>query len=292
MPISMTGFGHHEISEDGIIIRVDIKALNSRYLDLNFKLPRILSEFEPQLSNLIKDYLIRGRIIIHVEYEADDSSDNGLILNENLLKQFVNTATKAGKILNTSKLPDIDFFLNQTDIIKTDLDIDKEQIENCLEKTVIFALQETQKMRKIEGENLTKDLKNRLSHISDCIENIDIHTNQNRATLIQKYRDRINKLIDNSEIDEMRFNQEIAILVERRDISEEIVRFKSHAKLFGSYLKNKEGQIGKKMNFLLQEMGREVNTIGSKTDLSKVSHIVVDMKDDLEKLREQVQNIL
>ena len=147
-------------------------------------------------------------------------------------------------------------------------------------------------MRKIEGENLTKDLMNRLSHISDCIENIDIHTNQNRATLIQKYRDRINKLIDNSEIDEMRFNQEIAILVERRDISEEIVRFKSHTKLFGSYLKNKEGQIGKKMNFLLQEMGREVNTIGSKTDLSKVSHIVVDMKDDLEKLREQVQNIL
>ena len=93
-----------------------------------------LSEFETKLSNLIKDYLIRGRIIIHVEYEADNSSDNGLILNENLLKQFVNTATKAGKILNISKLPDIDFFLNQSDIIKTDLDIDKEQIENCLEK--------------------------------------------------------------------------------------------------------------------------------------------------------------
>lgn len=288
----MTGFGHHEVSENGIVIRVDIKALNSRYLDLNFKLPRTLSEFEPKISNLIKDYLKRGRIIIHVELEADGTSDNGLSLNENLLKQLVNTASKAGKILETSKLPDIEFFLNQPDIIKTDLELDKEQIENCLEKTLIFALQETQKMRKIEGENLTIDLKNRLSHISDCIENINNHTNKNRGNLIQKYRDRIHKLIDNSEIDELRLNQEIAILVERRDISEEIVRFKSHAKLFGTYLKKKEGQVGKKMNFLLQEMGREVNTIGSKTDLSEVSHIVVDMKDDLEKLREQVQNIL
>lgn len=292
MPLSMTGFGHGENSENGILIRVDIKSLNSRFLDLNFKLQRTLSEFENKIANLVKEYLIRGRVTIHIECELDGHAENGLILDEILLNQLMKTAAKAGQILGHTKLPDIEYFLNQPDVLKKELQIDKEQIDNCLEKTLIFALQETLKMRKIEGKNLTIDLQERMSQICKCIEKISILAEKHRDKLLQRYRDRIQKLIEKTEIDDVRLNQEISIMVERRDISEEVVRFKSHTELFKSYFKEKNGQIGKKMNFLLQEMGREVNTIGSKTDLSEISHIVVDMKDDLEKMREQVQNIL
>ena len=292
MPLSMTGFGHYEMSNNGIIIRIDIKSLNGRFLDVNFKSPKLFSEFEIKVSGLVKEYLHRGRITINLDFEIDQENDNGIILDENLLSQFISTASRANIILGKTKLPELDFFLNQPDVLKKDFKIDKEEIEKIIKKTLIFALQETQKMRKIEGKNLTIDLKKRLSGISNSINKINSLSEKNRSNLIERYRNKIKLLINNTEIDDIRLNQEIAILIERRDISEEIVRFCSHSELFNSYLLKKNTQVGKKMNFILQEMGREINTIGSKTDLTEISHIVIDMKDDLEKMREQVQNIL
>jgi uncharacterized protein (TIGR00255 family) len=294
MPYSMTGFGNAEYSKDGITIRVSIKSLNSRFLDIHLKLPRLLYEFESNINTLVKKYLERGRVSISMEIESESDSDllDEINLDVPRLKQYIGLIDDISSEIQNINKPNIEYFLNNQEIVKKETKLNKEQIEICLKKSLILGLQETQKLRKIEGLKLSEDLALRIDISNQIIEEIKTVTDSNWNIQIEKYKKRISSLIDDVKIDEQRLVQEIAIIAEKRDITEEITRFNAHTELFKDFLNESSNQIGKKMNFLLQEIGREVNTIGSKTDITKVSHLVVNLKNEIEKIREQVQNIL
>jgi len=292
MPYSMTGFGNAEYSNDGITIRVSIKSLNSRFLDIHLKLPRILYEFESIINTLVKEYLERGRVSISMEIESETDLFDEINLDIPRLKQYMGLIDEISSEIQNINKPNIEYFLNNQEIVKKETKLNKEQIEICLKKSLILGLQETQKLRKIEGQKLSDDLALRIDISNQIVEEIKSITDSTWNTQIEKYKKRISNLINDVKIDEQRLAQEIAIIAEKRDITEEIIRFKAHSELFKDFLIESNNQIGKKMNFLLQEIGREVNTIGSKTDITKVSHLVVNLKNEIEKIREQVQNIL
>ena len=292
MPLSMTGFGSAEYSENGISVSVDIKSLNSRFLDIHLKLHRSLYEYESKINSLVKDFLERGRVTVSMDIKFESDKLENLILDKSRLRQYIKIAEEISYEDNSLKPLEISYFLNNSEIVQKETTFNKELIENCIEKSLIFALEETKKLRKIEGSKLGDDLSNRINVSNDIINNIKIETDSNRSIQIEKYRQRVQNICDDVTVDEQRIAQEIAILVEKKDITEELIRFKAHSDLFDEFLNNSESLVGKKMNFLLQEMGREVNTIGSKTDLTQVSHLVVNLKNEIEKIREQVQNIL
>ena len=292
MPLSMTGYGNAEYSENGITISVDVKTLNSRFLDIHLKLHRSLYEFESKINSLVKEYLERGRVTVSMDIKFDTGELDKLILDKNRLRQYIKIAEEISYENKNLTPLDLGYFINNSEIVQKETNFNKELIENCIEKSLILALQETQKLRKIEGQKLGEDLAKRIEISANIIDEIKNVTDSNWSVQIEKYRNRIQNILEDVKIDEQRVVQEIAIIAEKRDITEEITRFKAHSELFNEFLNDSNNQVGKKMNFLLQEMGREVNTIGSKTDLTQVSHIVVDLKNEIEKIREQVQNIL
>ena len=292
MPLSMTGFGSAEYSENGISVSVDIKSLNSRFLDIHLKLHRSLYEYESKINSLVKEFLERGRVTVSMDIKFQSDKLENLILDKSRLRQYIKIAEEISYEDNSLKPLEISYFLNNSEIVQKETNFNKELIENCIEKSLILALQETQKLRKIEGAKLGDDLFSRINVSNDIINNIKIETESNWSAQVEKYRQRVQNICDDVTVDEQRIAQEIAILAEKKDITEELIRFKAHSDLFDEFLNNSESLVGKKMNFLLQEMSREVNTIGSKTDLTKVSHLVVNLKNEIEKIREQVQNIL
>ena len=292
MPLSMTGFGSAEYSENGVSVSVDIKSLNSRFLDIHLKLHRSLYEYESKINSLVKDFLERGRVTVSMDIKFESDKLENLVLDKSRLRQYIKIAEEISYEDNSLKPLEISYFLNNSEIVQKETNFNKELIENCIEKSLILALQETQKLRKIEGSKLGDDLSNRINVSNGIINNIKIETESNWSTQVEKYRQRVQNICDDVTVDEQRIAQEIAILAEKKDITEELIRFKAHSDLFDEFLNNSESLVGKKMNFLLQEMGREVNTIGSKTDLTQVSHLVVNLKNEIEKIREQVQNIL
>ena len=181
--------------------------------------------------------------------------------------------------------------LNLPDVIKFNNIQLNEIIEDNLFNSIKIALEDLNKMRKIEGANLGDDLIKRIELLSSYLNNIESELKVSLKESLNKYKIKLNSIINDKNLDENRLLQEVVILLEKKDITEEIVRLRSHYNLFSDFLKNEEPK-GKKMNFLHQEMIREVNTIGSKTDNINISHIVINMKEELEKIKEQVQNIL
>ena len=292
MPLSMTGFGSAEYVKDGITVSVDIKSLNSRFLDVHLKLHRSLNEFESKINSLVKDYLERGRITVSMDIKYESNDLENLILDKPRLKQYIKLVEDITCESKKIKPLDISYILNNSEIVKKETNFNKDLIEKCIEKSLILALNETYELRKIEGEKLSDDLKSRINDSNAIINKIKIETESNWSGQIEKYQKRVENIANDVVVDEQRLAQEIAIYAEKKDITEELIRFKSHSDLFNVFLNDSDNLIGKKMNFLLQEMSREVNTIGSKTDITKVSHLVVDLKNEIEKIREQVQNIL
>ena len=292
MLTSMTGYGIVENMEDGFSVVVDIKSLNSRFLDIQCKLNRSLKEYEPKINALVKKYLLRGRIIVNIDISYETSKFDKISFDKIRFKQYMAVIEEIEKENKKIKPVDINYFLSNPEIIIKDTNYNKEIIESCIEKSLILVLEQVQKFRRVEGKKLESEFYNRLEISDKIIDKIKYITDSNLENQLEKYKSRVKSIFEGSNIDEQRLNQEISIIVEKKDITEEIVRFKAHLCLFEDFLKENEEPIGKKMNFLLQEMVREVNTVGSKTDLTKVSHLVVDLKSEIEKIREQVQNIL
>ena len=168
---------------------------------------------------------------------------------------------------------------------------DEDVLKNIFLTALKKALDEMKKIRLKEGENIQSDLVMRLGLLKEIVDEIRTISESNRDVTLKRYKKKILSLVEDVSVDESRLYQEVAILSEKKDITEELVRLDSHLDLFNNYIDSSENK-GKKLNFILQEMSREINTIGSKTDVIEISHMVVDMKDELEKIREQVQNIV
>jgi len=283
---SMTGFGRGTaISNEGKI-NVEITSLNSRYHDIKFLGINIHPQTEERIKRYTLDYLNRGNIKVHIDI---DKIKDGQILTfnkdrfdtiQNILKDI---HIKYGQKLNLSDI------ISTHDILSfIDADIDDDE---KLMKAVDSALKQLNGMRAIEGKQIYKDLMNRIRIIKKDLSIIKNSSDKMPKRKKKDLSDKIKSIIDKDAIDQNRLMQEVAYLIERSDITEEIVRVKIHLDNFIKYLKYDE-PVGKRLNFLIQEINREINTIGSKSPMHDVTIKIVEIKNEIEKIREQVQNIL
>ncbi|HKK24239.1 MAG TPA: YicC/YloC family endoribonuclease [Gracilimonas sp.] len=292
MIISMTGFGRGETTENGITATVEIKSLNSRYLDVSTRLPQRLQDRELEAKELVQEYVNRGKINITVNVSEADSAGLSIAVDTNKVvgySQIIKELKEAAGIDEPITIRDItqfnDVFINKEE--------DEEILEekwNVAEKALQEALRSLLKMRTQEGDQLKNDLIDRIDFIDENIEIITKETNGRADETREKLLERINNLVDEDKIDPERLEMEVAILVDKMDVTEEIVRLRSHLKFFKEAVEQPE-PAGRQLNFLTQEINRELNTIGSKANNSEIAQYVVKCKEALEQIREQVQNV-
>lgn len=288
----MTGFGRGETTENGITATVEIKSLNSRYLDVSTRLPQRLQDRELEAKELVQEYVNRGKINITVNVSEADSAGPSIAVDTNKVvgySKIIKELKEAAGIDEPITIRDITQF--------NDVFINKEEDEEILEekwkvaeKALQEALRSLLKMRTQEGDQLKNDLIDRIDFIDENIEIITKETNGRADETREKLLERINNLIDEDKIDPERLEMEVAILVDKMDVTEEIVRLRSHLKFFKEAVEQPE-PAGRQLNFLTQEINRELNTIGSKANNSEIAQYVVKCKEALEQIREQVQNV-
>ncbi len=290
MIYSMTGYGKGNAGNKKFSAEVEIKSVNSRFFEVYLKLPPALSAFDYELREIIKSKVKRGKINTVISLKRN-GLENGLIaIDLTKLKKHITLLKKiktAAKIKDNIKLEDIlankDIFTSEEiKIYASDFSI----VKSALNK----ALVDLNKMKKNEGAALSKDIVHRATNIEKNVYSIEKEFNKSINDYYTNLKKRAAELISNVEIDSERLNLELALLADRADITEECVRLKSHLNFFKSSLKN-EQEPGRKLNFLCQEINREANTISSKSVSTVIIHKAVHIKEEVEKIREQIQNI-
>ncbi|MFW6011172.1 MAG: YicC/YloC family endoribonuclease [Desulfosalsimonas sp.] len=289
---SMTAFSGAEKTEHGISTAVEIRGVNSRYLDVVTRLPSSYAGLEDSVKQKVAAKVYRGRIEIRVTIKEPEAEIRDFAVNKPLAEAYYKVLTDLCSHLNIKESPGLSHILNASGIIEAvESEKNLETVGKLLEKTMDEALKTFDEMRTTEGRTMAEDLSRRLEFIDKCIDRID----SAREGLIEYYQKRLKNRIrqltgDSGETDQSRIAQEAAILADKSDISEELTRARSHAKQFRQIMESNEPG-GKQLNFLLQEFSREFNTMGVKAASAEISHEVVSAKTELEKLREQVQNI-
>ncbi|PKP57418.1 YicC family protein [Candidatus Atribacteria bacterium HGW-Atribacteria-1] len=287
---SMTGYGVGRAKEEDGECLVEIKSLNNKYCDVNIKNNFQSLEIEQKMEKLIKDRVSRGKVNILVKVENYGLTEEKIILNEDIADScYKNLKTLKEKY----KLKDeigIDSMLKFKDIFTIVKEEESAKIWPLVEKATNLALDSLLKMREREGKVLVADIRKRVKKIQKLIDKIEKYSKSSPLDYKDKFLSIIKNLTDGLNVDEGRIELEAAIFAEKTDITEEITRLKSHLIQFDDLL-NSEESVGRKMDFLTQEINREVNTIGSKTNDIKVTSLVVLVKSELEKVREQARNI-
>ena len=287
----MTGYGRADEQNDQLVLSVEIRSVNSRFLDFAPRIPKSLQRFEDDAYKMVKQMCERGRVSLSAKVDFIPGTKNGMTLNQEKLEEYMTIVRGIQKTSERDDMPSMGDILRLPDILIRNEPGDEDDLKQIFLTALKKALDEMEKIRLIEGKNIQSDLINRLNSIKKIVDEIRTISELNRDVTLEHYKKKIQILTEDVSVDESRLHQEAAILSEKKDITEELVRLSSHIDLFERYIDTSENK-GKKLNFILQEMGREINTIGSKTDVIKISHMVVDMKDELEKIREQVQNIV
>ncbi|MEX0843831.1 MAG: YicC/YloC family endoribonuclease [Balneolaceae bacterium] len=292
MIISMTGFGRGEATENGITATVEIKSLNSRYLDLSVRLPQRLQDKELVVKELVQKTINRGKLNITVYITESEAGEPSISVDETKVKGYMKILKN---LRETAGIDDAITIENLTQF--NDVFINKEEDEEVLEhkwavgeKALKEAVNSLLKMRTQEGDQLKNDLVDRIEFIEENLKIITKDTDGRGDEIRTKLQERIKTLIEEEKIDPERLELEIAILADKMDITEEIVRLKSHLKFFLEAVEQPE-PAGRRLNFLTQEINRELNTIGSKANNSDIAQYVVKCKEALEQIREQVQNV-
>lgn len=293
MTYSMTGYGRGEASSDRIKIVVEIKSVNHRYSEIVAKIPKKMNPFEERIKTMIKDQVQRGRIELYVNYEEQVGADYSILPNDAVLDQYY----AALKLLKDRYALRDDVTLSlmsrHPEAFRVEyVEVDGEAIWSVLEKAAAAAIGQMIEMRKTEGAKLVVDILERISQMKSRLEKIESQSPQIVEAYRQKMRDRLTDLLGDMgiQIDEARIAHEIAIFADKTNVTEEIVRLKSHFDQIADII-DQGGAAGRKLDFLVQEMNREVNTIGSKSPDFEISNDVIELKSELEKIREQIQNI-
>jgi len=287
---SMTGFSKAETSEQGITASVEIKSVNGRYLETSVKLPKNLNHKEFDVREATRKALSRGSIFVNINIQQGTASQL-MQFNEEAAAEYFSAIEKLKKRLKIKEPITLSHLFAFADgMIESKQDDASEKIWKLVSKSLGEALKELDVMRKKEGNEIARDLRNRIKIIEESLAKIEDKAIERIPEERQRLRQRIAQLFESDEIDEQRLQLEIVILADKLDISEECVRLRSHIKFFHETMKQTDA-VGRKLNFLLQEMHREVNTIGSKANDADIAQIVVVMKEELERTREQVQNI-
>ena len=286
----MTGFGHAVVSKDGRELSIELKSVNHRFLDLALRMPRSLAFLEDTVRNTLGTMLARGHVDIFANYRNTRNDSKKVEINMPMLSAYMTAARQAAEELGIENDLTLSRALRLTDIVSvTEADDDRPALAELMKDALTRAANELIAMRMREGERLSSDMKTRLGVIADIREKIS-----ERAPLVveeqrKKLNERIESLLSETEIDRARLATEIALFADKVSIDEELVRLSSHIDAAGELLEN-NGSIGRKLDFIVQEMNREFNTIGSKANDKTIASLVIDGKAELEKMREQVQN--
>ena len=289
---SMTAFARLEKIKDKPTITIEIRSYNSRHLDIALRIPHGCLPLEDKIKGLVSERIVRGRIEIAVQIRENSDETYGFEINEATAAAYHKALVQLKERFNIGTEISLDLLAGASGIIKpAELERDMETLWRIIKDGMIEALNDLDEMRAKEGSFIGRDFSNRLDYIEQCIDQIE----KNTGDLLLYYQDRLKEriaVLTNGiiEIDSGRIAQEAALLADKIDISEEIVRAQSHIKQFREIMSSDEPG-GRKLNFLLQEFNREFNTMGAKAASVNVSHIIVEVKSELEKLREQVQNV-
>ncbi|MFW6081029.1 MAG: YicC/YloC family endoribonuclease [Desulfosalsimonas sp.] len=289
---SMTAFAGAEKSEQEISSSVEIRGLNSRYLDLSIRVPPSYSGLEDFIKQALSGRIYRGRIEIRITIKESENETRDFAVNKPLAEAYYNALEQLRQHLDIQEPAGLSHLVNAAGIIETvESEKNLDEVRDLLGRVLEEALESFDAMRKDEGRAMAKDLYRRLDFVDHCIEQID----SLRQGQLEYYQERLKRRISeltrgDTQTDQGRIAQEAALLADKSDISEEITRAKSHSRQFRQIMESQE-PAGKPLNFLLQEFGREFNTMGTKAANADISHAVVSAKTELEKLREQVQNI-
>ena len=288
---SMTGYGRSIFENEGREYIVEIKSVNNRFNDISIKMPRSLNYLEDRIKKEILNSVSRGKIDVFITFNNNSDLGKNIKLNTDIAKKYINELKKLSKeaeiidninIMDISKFPDV---LN----IKVE-----EEAEEVIEKELFIALEQAIKsfieMRQVEGNKIKEDLEKRIDTVSEKIKQISSISTGLVDEYIVKLETRIKELLKTDVVDESRLAQEVVIYSDKCSVEEEITRLKSHISQFLNLL-NSEIAIGKKLDFLIQEKNRETKTIGSKANNLEITNFVVDIKTELENVREQIQNI-
>ena len=290
---SMTGFGRGEYTDGKRRIVAEIKSVNHRYTDVSVKMPRRYSFAEERIKTAVKSVAKRGKIDVSIMVEYITENDINIKLNEMVAKQYYDNLIELKNTFSLAGEISLEFLSSLPDVLKAMPDVeDEEQMSSALEAATNLAMENLDGMRSAEGEKLAEDILMRGNLIKTLISRIEKFVPEVSAAYYEKLRERIKELTANIiELPEERIAMEAAIVADKSSITEELVRLDSHIQQLGNIITKSNQPDGKKLDFLVQEMNREANTIGSKANHIDITNMTLEIKSEVEKIKEQVQNI-
>ena len=287
---SMTGYGRAKLSKDDREYQIEIKSVNHRYLDISVRIPKQLSYLEETIKKEIAKKVKRGKIDVFVTFENNSLEGKEIKINTELAKAYIDELKKLAEKENILSDIQVTEISKYPDVLNIQSSQDDEKITEEVLETITIATDNLVQMRETEGNKISEDLLKRLNIINKKVEEIAKLSTGLIEEYVVKLEERINEILKNQEIDKTRLAQEVVIYADKCSIEEEVTRLNSHISQFKNLLNSNEA-IGKKLDFIIQEMNRETNTIGSKANNLKITNGVIDIKTEIENIREQVQNI-
>ena len=288
---SMTGFGRGEATVDGRDITVEIKSVNHRYFEFNCRTTRGFGFLEEKLKSYIKERVSRGKIDMFVSLSQKEDTEAIVKINPSLARGYINALRKLSDEYGVKDDISVSTVSSYSDIFQVHkAPEDEEEVWNAVKPVLDTALNNFITMRETEGEKMKADVMSRAKHILSIVDEIESRSPERVKEYETRLKERIEELLGSADYDEQRVITEVAIFADKVAVDEETVRLRSHFDQLKS-LMDSDGEVGRKLDFIIQEMNREANTIGSKANDSSLSHMVVDIKAEIEKIREQIQNI-
>ena len=290
MIYSMTGYGKGVAEDDKTTVEVEVKSVNSRYLDISLRLPSSLMNKENELREFIKGKVKRGKLSIIMQIKRNNNSSDISRIDREKLADYLSVVNEIKNAANLKEEIKLEHLLNNKELFIAQNGDYSEDEFNLLKSAIDSALQKLIIMKSDEGKELAKDLQKRILIIEEKLSIIEEEASKSLTDYYAKLKERINILLEDASIEKERLDVELAIIADKADITEECVRMKSHIKFFMESIEKGE-EPGRKLNFLCQELNRETNTISSKSISTLITHNTVQIKEEIEKIREQIQNI-
>ena len=288
---SMTGYGRAREASNEREIVVELRAVNHRYLDVNVKAPRGYGFLEEAIKKLAASKISRGKVDIYISVTDLAAQETTITLNHELAQSYFDALVELRdalhlhddiSVMSIAKMPDV--------LVSQRVEVDADALTASVSEVFDEAVKQFDDMRQIEGEKLAQDIRNRMNTIKEIVQQVEIRSPERVTAYREKLEKRMNEILADSTVDEQRILTEAAIFADKIAVAEETVRLRSHFAQFGKMLESEE-PVGRKLDFLVQEMNREANTIGSKASDADIAYMVVDIKAEIEKIREQIQNI-
>jgi len=288
---SMTGYGAGQATCENVLAKVELRAVNHRFFDAQIRISRDHGGLEGRVKELLAEQLCRGRVTASIDVESE-AGGNALTLDERMADQYREILAALEKKFGVASSPDPVAVAGLPDLVRREVpELPATAVAQAVEQALTAALDQLVAMREAEGRALGEDLAARVARIGDLLEEIEEISKGQSAKVLARLQERIASLVPaGASPDPDRLATEVALLADKADVAEELVRFRAHNGAFLNFLARDEA-VGKRLDFLLQEMNREINTIGSKSVSAEIAHLVVEVKEEIERLREQVQNV-